>query len=83
MSGHVRRGELIDAIFRKEAQRRLYTIKIMRVTAKALDANIEADMKAAPREFRNTYDGSPAQWDASTRTLYFTAAGRGRVQIAM
>ncbi len=83
MSGQIKRGELIDAMFRKEAQRRLHTIRIMRVTEKAPDANIEADMKVAPRQLRNPFDGSPAQWDASARTLYFTTASRGRVQITM
>ncbi len=83
MSGQLKQGELINMMYRKEAQRRLYTIKIMRATANASDGNFEADMEAAPRELRSPFDGSPAQWDADQRVLYFAVAGGGRVQITI
>ncbi len=81
MSSQLKTGDLIGALFRKEAQRRLYTIKIMRAAAKAPNTDIEADMKSAPSELRSPFDGTPAQWDASTRTLFFNVVGgTGRVQ---
>ena len=83
MSGQVKTGELIRAKFAKEGQRRLYAIKVMRATANLSDASIEADLKAMPLEFHNPIDGTPAQWDAGRRMLYFNIRGGGRVEVAI
>ena len=83
MSGQIKTGELIRAKFAKEAQRRLYAIKVMRATANVADANIETNMKAMPREFHNPTDGTPAQWDAGKRMLYFNIHGGGRVEVTI
>lgn len=65
------RGELIESMQAKEAQRRLFTLKVLLMTAKTPDDAVGAFLKSAPAELRSPADGNAFGWDAKKRSLVY------------
>ena len=78
MQGQMKQGELIESMLRKEAQRRLFTIKIKitMATAKAGDTDVEALLKSASVELRSPFDGSAFKWMSAKRAVVGAIPGR-------
>jgi hypothetical protein len=69
MNEYIKGGQLIESMLAKEAQRRLFTLKVMMAKSKIADADVDAFLKAAPIELRSPSNGAAFTWNAAKRSL--------------
>ena len=69
----IKTGELIQSMIAKEAQRRLYTIKLLLAKSPSGDAEIDAFLRGAQKNLRNPVDGSPFRWIPTKRAISFSS----------
>ena len=73
LDDQIKTSELIQSMIAKEAQRRLYTIKLLLAKSPSGDAEIDAFLRGAQKNLRNPVDGSPFRWIPTKRAISFSS----------
>ncbi|MEQ1517115.1 MAG: hypothetical protein ABL931_11575, partial [Usitatibacteraceae bacterium] len=63
--------ELLGSMVTKEAQRRLFTLKLMMARAKVPDSGVEEYLRRAPANLQSPDKSKPFEWDATRRALLY------------
>jgi hypothetical protein len=82
IAGQVKASELLLNMHGKNAQQRLYTLRLQIAKEKIPDAEIASFLAASPVGLHNPFDGKPMQWDGAKRTLSFSIPGKRSSYIA-
>ena len=70
---------LIPVMMKHEAQRRLYTLKIIMARAKVQDGDVHAYLRDAPESLRSPHDNKSFTWNPAMRSLEYRSSERSAV----